>query len=193
MITQCECCSSPLGKRLKAGNVDHIICNQCLGFMSRWFFEFYNNKTIPIPIMSNEQPDGPPVGGPGAYLTRDISEHKVNPANDRLKITVMDPPGSGGASHVYKVEIEPKTNDSQLVELAEIKFQNGPINDAGVNGVTQEALLAIVADRLRSFQAGPFSTRDNSIALTHVEDALLRLQRRTLERMRRGVEGTLKK
>lgn len=156
-----------------------------------WIFSRYlQNQPIP---MSNEQPDGAPVCAPEAYLTREINEHKVNPANDRLKITVMDPPGSGGASHVYKIEIEPQTNDSSPVELVEIKFQNGPINESGVNGVTQEALLAIVADRLRSFQAGPFSTRDNSIALTHVEDALLRLQRRTLDRMRRGVEGQNKK
>jgi hypothetical protein len=33
-------------------------------------------------------------------------------------------------------------------------FQNGPIAEVGVNGVTHEVLLAIVADRLRSFQKG---------------------------------------
>jgi len=47
-----------------------------------------------------------------------------------------------------------------------------------------------VADRLRSFQKGPFSTRYNALALTHIEEAQNWLNRRTLERMRRGVEGT---
>jgi hypothetical protein len=71
-----------------------------------------------------------------------------------------------------------------------VLFQNGPINEVGVNGVTQEVLLSIVADRLRSFQSGPFSCRENAIALTKIEEALHWLQQRTLARMRRGVEGT---
>ena len=76
--------------------------------------------------------------------------------------------------------------------MSNVNFQNGPIKEIGVNGVTHEALLAIVIDRLRSFQAGPYSCRDNAIALTNLEDALMRLQRRTRERIARGVEGTLK-
>jgi hypothetical protein len=74
-----------------------------------------------------------------------------------------------------------------------IRFQNGPIRDSGVNGVSQEALLAIVIDRLRAFQRGPYLCRENAIALTHLEDALGWLQRRTRDRLKRGVEGTLAK
>ncbi|KVR99176.1 hypothetical protein WK29_30460 [Burkholderia vietnamiensis] len=69
-------------------------------------------------------------------------------------------------------------------------FQNGPIAEAGVNGITQEVLLAIVADRLRSFQAGPYACRENALALTKIEEAQHWLQQRTIARMRRGVEGT---
>ena len=73
-----------------------------------------------------------------------------------------------------------------------ILFQNGPIAEdgVGVNGVTHEVLLAIVADRLRSFQQGPYACKANACALTHIEEAMHWLQQRTLERMRRGVEGT---
>ena len=71
-----------------------------------------------------------------------------------------------------------------------ILFQNGAIPEAGVNGVTQEVLLAIVADRLRSFQAGPFANDYNAAALSHVESALGALLDRTRNRMARGVEGT---
>ena len=113
---------------------------------------------------------------------RTINDHQVNPANDTLSITVTDEPGSGGANHVYEVE-------GGAVSI-EIRFQNGPINEAGVNGLTHEVLLAIVADRLRCFQKGPFSTKANACALTHIEEAQHWLQQRTLERMRRGVEGT---
>lgn len=41
---------------------------------------------------------------------------------------------------------------------------------------SQEILLAIVIDRLRSFQSGPFSSRENALALTKCEEALHWLQ-----------------
>ena len=117
---------------------------------------------------------------------RTITDHIVegDSANHQLQIEVRDEPGQGGACHEYVI----------LTELGavrcEVDFQNGPIKEFGVNGVTHEALLAIVIDRLRSFQAGPYSCRDNAVALTHIEEALMWLQRRTRERIKRGVEGT---
>ena len=114
---------------------------------------------------------------------RELNDHKVNPANDVISIAVTDEPGSGGANHRYEL--------GGYEGAPVIAFQNGPINEVGVNGVTHEALLAVIADRLRSFQAGPYSSRYNAIALTKVEEAMLWLHKRTLERMQRGVEGTL--
>ncbi|OGT57546.1 MAG: hypothetical protein A3E01_08390 [Gammaproteobacteria bacterium RIFCSPHIGHO2_12_FULL_63_22] len=118
---------------------------------------------------------------------RYINGHKVNPANDTLEVAAVDEPGLGGASHHYVVAHE--TNESVRTE---IKFQNGAISieGNGVNGLTHEVLLAIVADRLRSFQTGKFSCKANACALTHIEEAMHWLQSRTMERMRRGVEGT---
>jgi hypothetical protein len=126
---------------------------------------------------------------------RTIYDHVVNPANDKLTINVVDAPGSGGASHSYEiVGFNTSGNPSDYADAPStdlgIVFQNGPINEVGVNGVTQEALLAIVVDRLRSFQAGPYACRENAIALTKVEEAMHWLQQRTIARMRRGVEGT---
>jgi hypothetical protein len=126
---------------------------------------------------------------------RELSGHVVNPANDTLKIEVTDTPGAGGANHRYEITgFDMTTNASasfapEPMNGVEIIFQNGPINEVGVNGVTQEALLEIVADRLRSFQAGPYSCRENALALTKIEEAQHWLQQRTLARMRRGVEG----
>lgn len=118
---------------------------------------------------------------------RTLDEFKVNPANDTLTVTILDEPGSGGANHQYRIDIPNKTSTF-------IDFQNGPITEGGngVNGLTHEVLLAIVADRLRSFQKGPYSCKANACALTHIEEAQHWLQQRTLERMRRGVEGTHK-
>lgn len=116
---------------------------------------------------------------------RQINSHKVNPANDRITIQVVDEPGAGGANHEYLVYW-----DGANVTL---NFQNGPINEVGVNGITQEVLLAICADRLRAFQAGPYSCRENALALTKIEEAQHWLHHRTLARMARGVEGTHEK
>ena len=119
---------------------------------------------------------------------RKLTDHKVNECNDALEIAVVDEPGSGGANHAY--EIRHTETDPSKSFVYGINFQKGPIKEAGVNGITQEALLAICADRLRSFQAGPFACRDNAVALTHIETAQMWLQKRTRERLARGVEGT---
>lgn len=118
-----------------------------------------------------------------------LTDHLTNPANEKLKIVVSDEPGQGGANHAYAI-CWPCNIEGGPDDACYINFQNGPIKEFGVNGVTQEALLAIVIDRLRSFQAGPFACRENALALTKCEEALLWLQKRTHDRMRRGVEGT---
>ena len=120
--------------------------------------------------------------------TRSITDHIVNPANDKLVVETIDVPGAGGANHVYQVRGYHAKGVDETATV--IRFQNGPINEAGVNGLTQEVLLAVVADRLRSFQAGPFSCRENALALTKIEEAMHWLQQRTIRRMRAGVEGT---
>lgn len=115
---------------------------------------------------------------------RFIHEHKVNPANDTIEVTVLDARGAGGASHIYRCTFGPPK------QVVDIYFQNGPIAEAGVNGITHEVLLAILADRLRAFQAGPYSCKENACALTKIEEAMHWLHSRTKARMDRGVEGT---
>lgn len=123
---------------------------------------------------------------------RTLTDHKLNGLNEALAITVLDEPGAGGANHKYliyldeRVRNDPKDGTVHLI----VDFQNGPIQEAGVNGVSGEALIAIVIDRLRSFQAGSFKCRENACALTHFEEGLMWLQKRTRDRLARGVEGT---
>ena len=126
---------------------------------------------------------------------REIVSHKVNGLNEALRIKVLDEPGQGNASHVYQIHA-----DESVVTLADgvtvstmIAFQNGPIAESGVNGISGEALLAVVEDRLKSFQTGPFACRENALALTHLQEAMHWLHHRTRERMQRGVEGTNQK
>lgn len=124
---------------------------------------------------------------------RILTDHKLNGLNDALEITVLDEPGQGGACHQYQIEFgnndgEDRTGHSQRKTL--ISFQNGPILEAGVNGISGEALVTVVIDRLRSFQAGPYACRENAIALASLEEGLMWLQKRTRDRLVRGIEGT---
>lgn len=131
---------------------------------------------------------------------RQINDHKVGTLNEALEISVLDEPGQGGASHEYTIRLVPPETPDGLPAAAyankadlRINFQNGPVKEMGFNGITQEALLAVVIDRLRSFQAGPYASEENASALIHCESALSALKARTLARISRGVEGTNQK
>ncbi len=129
---------------------------------------------------------------------RELKNHIVSgDQSHQLRIEVCDEPGSGGANHAYQIDgfdtdTNPGTKDVPDAPrtYATILFQNGAIKEAGVNGVSHEALLAILIDRLQCFMDGPFPSADTAVALTHCKDALTALQKRTLARIARGVEGT---
>lgn len=129
---------------------------------------------------------------------RTLTDHKLNGLNEALAITVLDDPGAGGACHKYSISLNVPPDDpigiapDSLRTHWEIDFQNGPIQEAKYNGLSGEALMAVLIDRLRSFQAGPYKCRENACALTHLEEALMWLQTRTRQRLARGVEGTHK-
>lgn len=143
-----------------------------------------------------------------------LTDHKVNGLNDHLEVIAHDAPGSGGANHHYTIagyqndepaERWPGGVRTPFVSTV-LRFQNGPIQSAeDFNGLTNEALLAVLIDRMRGFQGlnrpnnlseacapHKFACRENAIALTHLEEALMWLQKRTRDRMARGVEGTLR-
>lgn len=74
--------------------------------------------------------------------------------------------------------------------MNEVHFQEGPIKENGVNGVCNEDLIAMVICRLEHFNQSEFRCRENSMAITKLEEALLWLRKRTMGREQRGVEGT---
>jgi hypothetical protein len=123
---------------------------------------------------------------------RKLTSHKVNGLNEDLDIEVLDEPGQGNACHKYSIAycLNPGTDAGGVNLMCQVKFQNGPVKEAGINGISNEALLAIVEDRLAGFQSGQFACRENAIALTKLQEAMMWLQKRTRDRMARGVEGT---
>lgn len=124
-------------------------------------------------------------------MPRKLTSHKVSGLNEVLRIEVLDAPGQGNACHLYGITSdESRNSDSPPAVLLPVRFQNGPIQECGVNGISNEALLAIVEDRLIGFQSGQYACRENAIALTKIQEAIMWLHRRTRERLARGVEGT---
>lgn len=120
----------------------------------------------------------------------DWTERVLPPNADRLKITVCDKPGSGGPSHlhscIYEVTgLDASTNpawDGTNQHKVTVLMQNGPV-PAGraANGLTEDALLAVVVDRLRSFQAGAANLY-NASALRKCEEALAILHQSAADR-----------
>lgn len=125
---------------------------------------------------------------------RELTSHKVNGCNEELQVEVLDAPGQGNACHEYLVTTPPWTsecgNAGQGARSFQLSFQNGPIKKVGTNGITHEALLAILEDRLQGFQSGPYACEENAAALTAIQSAQAILKSRTEKRLARGVEGT---
>jgi hypothetical protein len=102
-----------------------------------------------------------------------------------LNVLVLDEAWQEHACHKYEIVLAENRNQVACT----IDFQNGPIQERGVNGVQNEDLLAVVIHRLQGFQSGSFSCRENAIALTKIQEALMWLEKRTADRKARGVEG----
>jgi hypothetical protein len=125
---------------------------------------------------------------------RELKDHVAPGTDSNLSVEVHDKCDDRGAHHLYRV-YGFHTQDNASAESGEqdetrlsILFQNGTV-DSMPNGVTNEVLLAIVADRLRNFQSGLYC-RENEKALEKVEESLMWLHKRTHDRMSRGVDGT---
>jgi len=115
---------------------------------------------------------------------------ELNKGNNKFScVMVKDEPGQGGACHEYYI-CRVDNGDWPVGEFGHVQFQNGPVKEFGVNGCHNEDLLAIVVDRLRDFQAGDFSCRENMLAIEKIQEALHWLNHRTSGRISRGVEGT---
>lgn len=72
----------------------------------------------------------------------------------------------------------------EKVPVAEGSTELRTVND----GTTNEEVLAVLLDRLNTLNK-KFPCRENALAITKCEEALMWLNRRTANRVARGVEG----
>lgn len=75
-----------------------------------------------------------------------------------------------------------------------IDWQNGPLGRDGdriaPNGAFVEGVIEAALDRLEYYQSSEFRCRENSLAITKLEEALHWCCHRTAKREERKVEGT---
>jgi hypothetical protein len=79
----------------------------------------------------------------------------------------------------------------------DIQWQDGPLgrglNRLEPNGAFVETVIAAAKQRIEYYQTaakGKFACRQNALAITKLEEALMWLNHRTAERESRAVEGT---
>lgn len=89
------------------------------------------------------------------------------------------------AAHRYEAIIE------GVGVVAQVQFQKGPRHEPGSTpGIIDSVLVAIVLDRLRTFQRGVHACAENGHAIVKLEEALHWMQHRARDRAKRGVLGT---
>ena len=95
------------------------------------------------------------------------------------------------AGHTYELSnFENKNEKGQVLQF----IHKEPIEEGSAelktvsDGTTNEEVLEALINRM-NFLNGKFPCRENSIVITHLETALLWLEKRTNDRIKRDVEG----
>jgi hypothetical protein len=121
-------------------------------------------------------------------MAREIIEHRVtglDTVNESLTVTAVSDPDPLGQTRFYEIA------GPAFVNPTEIVFQSRPRKEVGfIDGITEEALLAIVLDRLRGRQTGPLKDRQVEWAIDRIYEGLHNLHLWATARSERKIEGT---
>lgn len=116
-------------------------------------------------------------------------EDRIQKEDNMNRVLFLDEKGPGGGYHDYIVR-----NARTGIFLKDIHFQKGPRKDPRSSiGVLDTDLLEIVRHRLNAFCEGDMKDDNTYKAMLCVEGALGFLARRTEDRKKRGVLGTMEK
>jgi hypothetical protein len=91
--------------------------------------------------------------------------------------------------HRYSLKNFESGEETQTLQFIEKEPTEKPGELLTVNdGTTNEEILEMLIDRLQ-FLYQKFPSRETAISITHLETALLWLEKRTRDRIKRNVEG----
>ena len=88
----------------------------------------------------------------------------------------------------YQLMSFKQTDGTPGVNSQEVVFYKMNEDGTWENGTTLEEMLKVSIERLQQLN-GMFPCRENSVAITKMEEALMWLNKRTENRKARGVEG----
>ena len=80
--------------------------------------------------------------------------------------------------------------DKQIIEFVKGNIEGPEFKQAGI---ITENLLSMLIKHLSTLNQGELRNRHTSLAITNLENALMRLEERKKDRVERGVLGTYKK
>lgn len=87
---------------------------------------------------------------------------------------------------------QPETNYIEVNDehnAITFKIQNGPIQEAGLNGCQVDTIIEVAKVMVEGLNK-KFPSRENAVAITKLDEALMWLEKRRKDRESRGVEGT---
>ena len=73
--------------------------------------------------------------------------------------------------------------------MISFKIQSAPVKDVGVNGCQVADMIAVARTIIKKLNDG-HPCRENAMTITKLDEALMWQERRTKDRIQRGVEGT---
>jgi hypothetical protein len=122
---------------------------------------------------------------------KSIGEFKVI-VMDKLRDQFPDKFNESGAMDYkwFEKEIRPHNFIYIRHDVGSISFtiQDGPVNEVGVNGCQVDEIIHVAKLMLEGLNKN-ISCRENSIAITKLDEALLWLKKRKEDRINRNVEG----
>jgi hypothetical protein len=95
---------------------------------------------------------------------------KIIHSEDICSVEVLEP------SHLYI------TRSNKGVHLSTINFHHGPYGSTIVKGITNEALIAILIDRLETLNQGQWEDDFNHRAINSLKEAKQSLEERAISR-----------
>jgi hypothetical protein len=115
----------------------------------------------------------------------EINKKRKTKHKQKLKMKVLV------EGHKYELSnFENKDEQGQTLQF----IQKEPVNEGSTelktiaDGTTNEELIEMLLDRMNYLQS-KFPCRENAIAITKLDEALLWLNKRTSDRVKRNVEG----